>query len=162
MNFCHFKIGRGGSEDKLLISTLLLDLLFLLIVKAVLEGAGRKVQKSDGSAVPFPVLSCLHLTDIGRHGAGSTCFCDSAGSFFCGHLFFENKTGILLWKLKCNSSRLAFFEEWIQTEMVFLNYRFKITLPLYNSLALLQKAEDIWNLFHWNDNCPMKTGFGET
>lgn len=79
-----------------MISALLLDLLFLLIVKAVLGGADRKVQNSDGSAAPFPVLSCLHLNDTGRHGAGSTCFCDSAGSFFCGHLFFENKTGILL------------------------------------------------------------------
>lgn len=157
MHFCHFKIDQGWSEDELQILAPLLDLLFLLFVKAVLEGADRKVlngQSSDGSAAPFPVLSW--------HGSGSTCFCDSAGCFFCAHLFFENKTGILLWKLKCNSPRLAFFEEWIQTEMVFLNYRFKITLPLYNSLAVLQKTEDVWNLFHWNNNCPMKTGFGET
>lgn len=42
MNFCHFKIGQGWSEDELLISAPLLDLLFLLIVKAVLEGADRK------------------------------------------------------------------------------------------------------------------------
>lgn len=63
MNFCHIKIDQDWSEDELLISVLLLDLLFLLFVKAVLGGADRKVQNSDGSAAPFPV--CILLTWAG-------------------------------------------------------------------------------------------------
>lgn len=67
MHFCHFKIDQGWSEDELQILAPLLDLLFLLFVKAVLEGADRKVlngQSSDGSCCTLP---CALLAWLRQH-----------------------------------------------------------------------------------------------